>query len=239
MFCPHCHNKIPDGSNICPLCYANLAGVKPERSEAEGGEERQPHPEQRSAPRKGSRQSRRSQDRTPMIIAIGLILILVLIIAMIVRSMFTAGTPATINTPQPQQQAQNSPENNFIVFGATNTPAPVAATTPMIEITPTPEPVQQTTNVTYKTLRKGDQSVEVKLMQVALTELGYLKGASDGNFGTATKTAVEAFQKDNGLDVDGIAGAKTLEKLYSLATVTPPPDGTVTAAPGDIMDLPG
>ena len=35
MFCPHCHNKIPDGSNICPLCYANLAGVKPERSEAE------------------------------------------------------------------------------------------------------------------------------------------------------------------------------------------------------------
>ena len=247
MFCPHCHNKIPDGSNICPLCYANLAGVKPERSEAEGGEERQPHPEQRSAPRKssktayakGSRQSRRSQDRTPMIITTGLLLILVLTIALLVRSTFTAGTPATINTPQPQQQAQNSPENNFIVFGATNTPAPVAATTPMIEITPTPEPVQQTTNVTYKTLRKGDQSVEVKLMQVALTELGYLKGASDGNFGTATKTAVEAFQKDNGLDVDGIAGAKTLEKLYSLATVTPPPDGTVTAAPGDIMDLPG
>ena len=247
MFCPHCHNKIPDGSNICPLCYANLAGVKPERSEAEDGEERQPRPEQRSASRKssktayakGSRQSRRSQDRTPMIIAIGLILILVLIIAMIVRSMFTAGTPATINTPQPQQQAQNSPENNFIVFGATNTPAPVAATTPMIEITPTPEPVQPTTNVTYKTLRKGDQSVEVKLMQVALTELGYLKGASDGNFGTATKTAVEAFQKDNGLDVDGIAGAKTLEKLYTLSDMTPMPDVDVTAAPGDILDLPG
>ena len=30
MFCPHCHNKIPDGSNICPLCYSNLAGVKPQ-----------------------------------------------------------------------------------------------------------------------------------------------------------------------------------------------------------------
>ena len=28
MFCPHCHNKIPDGSNICPLCYSNLAGLK-------------------------------------------------------------------------------------------------------------------------------------------------------------------------------------------------------------------
>lgn len=33
MFCPHCHNKIPDGSNICPLCYANLAGVKPQQSQ--------------------------------------------------------------------------------------------------------------------------------------------------------------------------------------------------------------
>lgn len=249
MFCPHCHNKIPDGSNFCPLCYANLVGVRQRETESAERfeEEEKPRPAQKAAPKKsakpayskGSRKSKRSQDKTPMIIAIGLILILVLIIAMIVRSMFTAGTPTTINTPQPQQQAQNSPENNFIVFGATNTPAPVAATTPMIEITPTPEPVQQPTNVTYKTLRKGDQSVEVKLMQVALTELGYLKGASDGNFGTGTKTAVEAFQKDNGLDVDGIAGAKTLEKLYSLATVTPPPDGTVTAAPGDIMDLPG
>ena len=247
MFCPHCHNKIPDGSNFCPLCYANLVGVKQQEKES-AAETDVPRPKQKPAPRKnnakpaytkGSRQSKRAQDKTPMIIAIGLILILVLIIAMIVRSMFTAGTPATINTPQPQQQAQNSPENNFIVFGATNTPAPVLSATPNIEITPTPVPVQQPTNVTYKTLRKGDQSVEVKLMQVALTELGYLKGASDGNFGTATKTAVEAFQKDNGLDVDGIAGAKTLEKLYSLATVTPPPDGTVTAAPGDIMDLPG
>ena len=32
MFCPHCHNKIPDGSNICPLCYSNLAGVKPQQT---------------------------------------------------------------------------------------------------------------------------------------------------------------------------------------------------------------
>ena len=74
-------------------------------------------------------------------------------------------------------------------------------------------------------------------IQQALVALGYLKGASDGNFGTGTKTAVENFQKDNGLDVDGIAGAKTLEKLYTISGVTPIPD--VTAAPGDILDLPG
>ena len=38
MFCPHCHNKIPDGSNICPLCYSNLAGVKPQSAPAPVGE---------------------------------------------------------------------------------------------------------------------------------------------------------------------------------------------------------
>ena len=42
-----------------------------------------------------------------------------------------------------------------------------------------------------------------------------------------------------GLDVDGIAGAKTLEKLYTLSDMTPMPDVDVTAAPGDILDLPG
>ena len=73
----------------------------------------------------------------------------------------------------------------------------------------------------------------------ALIKLGYLKSASDGNFGTGTKTAVENFQKENGLDVDGIAGAKTLEKLYTLSDMTPMPDVDVTAAPGDILDLPG
>ena len=92
---------------------------------------------------------------------------------------------------------------------------------------------------TYKTLRKGDRGKSVISMQEALIKLGYLKGASDGNFGTGTKTAVENFQKENGLDVDGIAGAKTLEKLYTLSDMTPMPDVDVTAAPGDILDLPG
>lgn len=244
MFCPHCHNKIPDGSNFCPLCYANLVGVKQQEKEnAEGGE--RPRPAQKAAPRKsakpayskGSRQSKRSQDKTPMIIAVGLILILVLIIVMIVRSMFSASTPAVVSTPAPQTTQQPQQENNFIVFGATNTPAPQLTATPNIEITPTPVPQETAAATTYKTLRRGDRGKDVVSMQEALVALGYLKGASDGNFGTGTKTAVENFQKENGLDVDGIAGAKTLEKLYNLADMTPIPD--TTAAPGDILDLPG
>ena len=244
MFCPHCHNKIPDGSNICPLGYSTLAGLRSQKAAAEP----QDAPERKAAPKKsskkksqaytkGSRGGKKSADRTPMIIAFGLIMILVVIIAMIVRSMFGLGAqPAA--TPAPVvPQVQNTPQGNFVIFGATSTPASVILSpTPVIEVTPSPTPVVEHS---YHTLRKGDQGPNVVTMQQALAELGYLNGAADGNFGTGTQTAVKNFQKDNGLDSDGIAGRMTLEALYAKSSVTPLPDNTPTAAPGDIMDLPG
>ena len=171
-----------------------------------------------------------------MIIAIGLILILVIIIALIVTSMFGAGTKQIKATPVPA--AQNTPDLNLIVFGSTPTPKPYTqvTATPRIEVTPTPSPAPQ---VSYSTLRKGDEGPDVVSMQLALTELGYLNGAADGNFGTGTQTAVKKFQQDNGLDADGIAGKLTLEKLYGLSSVTPMPDSTPAVRPGDILDLPG
>ena len=42
---------------------------------------------------------------------------------------------------------------------------------------------------------------------------GYLKGKSTGYCGTDTVAAVKAFQKAEGLTVDGQAGTKTLELL--------------------------
>ena len=249
MFCPHCHNKIPDGSNICPLCYSNLAGVKMQQSAAPKDSSQ---PEAKVAPArksskggkktaytKGSRGSKKSADKTPMIIAFGLIVILIVIIALIVKSMFGAGDvkqPQATNTPVVQQQSQNAPAGNFIVFGATPTPAPrVEVTpTPMIVVTPTPAPVAAKT---YVTLRKGDEGPDVVTLQQALAELGYLTGAADGNFGTGTQTAVKKFQQDNDLDADGIAGKMTQEALYARSSVTPIPEATV--GPDDIMDLPG
>jgi peptidoglycan hydrolase-like protein with peptidoglycan-binding domain len=74
-------------------------------------------------------------------------------------------------------------------------------------------------------------------LQQALTELGYLNGAADGNFGTGTQTAVKKFQEDNKLDADGIAGKMTQEMLFKKSSVTPIPETTV--GPDDIMDLPG
>jgi len=53
MFCPHCHNKIPDGSNFCPLCYANLVGVKQQEKES-AAETDAPRPKQKPAPRKNN-----------------------------------------------------------------------------------------------------------------------------------------------------------------------------------------
>ena len=141
MFCPHCHNKIPDGSNICPLCYANLAGVKPQASAAPKDAERQDAPartparksSKKAAYTKGSRGGKKNADMTPMIIAFGLIVILIIIIVMIFRSMFSAGDsqktpPVQANTPI--VEAHNMP--NFIVFGATATPGT------QIIVTPTP-----------------------------------------------------------------------------------------------------
>ena len=175
-----------------------------------------------------------------MIIAFGLIIILVIIIAMIVRSMFTAGDAVDKpqNTQIPQAQVQTTPQ--FMVFGApTATPVvqqQIVTPTPAIEVTATPAPAQP---AAHKTLRKGDEGPDVQMMQLALTELGYLTSAADGNFGTGTQTAVKKFESDNGLDADGIAGKMTLEALYEKSSVTPIPDNTPTAAPGDIMDLPG
>lgn len=71
-----------------------------------------------------------------------------------------------------------------------------------------------------KTLRKGDKGSVVKQLQQDLIALGYSKYmqpyGADGSFGAATENAVKAFQKDNKLSVDGIAGPKTQAKIDEL-----------------------
>ena len=64
-------------------------------------------------------------------------------------------------------------------------------------------------------LRKGSKGDEVRTLQLRLQELGYFDDVVDGDFGPATKEAVQAFQRRNNLSVDGIAGKQTQKKLYS------------------------
>lgn len=61
--------------------------------------------------------------------------------------------------------------------------------------------------------KMGSRGSEVRNIQTRLKNWGYYTGSIDGIYGTATKNAVIAFQKKNGLTADGIAGPKTLEKI--------------------------
>ena len=76
----------------------------------------------------------------------------------------------------------------------------------------------------------------VREMQQRLKELGYYDGEVDGDFGGGTEEAVRLYQRQNGLDVDGIAAEKTFASLYSdnarQVTITPTPDPGADAPSG-------
>ena len=59
----------------------------------------------------------------------------------------------------------------------------------------------------------GSSGDEVIKIQKKLTEWGYYSGNIDGIYGDLTFRAVKLFQSRNNLDVDGIAGPKTLQAL--------------------------
>lgn len=87
----------------------------------------------------------------------------------------------------------------------------------------------------YSTLKKGSSGTQVAKMQSALRALDY-DVTVDGLYGTGTEKAVKSFQLSHGLTVDGIAGNKTLTKLYDLVekrTPAPTPQKTATPVPSD------
>ncbi len=54
----------------------------------------------------------------------------------------------------------------------------------------------------------------VEYLQLALRRAGYDPGPQDGRFGTRTLDALVRFQRDHGLEPDGVAGRLTWAKLY-------------------------
>lgn len=65
----------------------------------------------------------------------------------------------------------------------------------------------------YTLSKLGSRGEEVRKIQTKLRSLGYYKGSVDGIYGTDTRNAVKAFQKNCGITIDGIAGPKTLRYL--------------------------
>ena len=80
---------------------------------------------------------------------------------------------------------------------------------------------------TYTKLQYGSTGSAVKSLQQALNTLGYGIKA-DGIYGEGTRSAVRAFQRSQGLSVDGIAGAATQRRLYELVSS---PTSAPTASP--------
>lgn len=70
----------------------------------------------------------------------------------------------------------------------------------------------ETSNIEIKP-RFTKTKEHTKDTQLALKNAGYYKGSIDGVKGKATRKAVRAFQKANGLTPDGIVGKKTWDLL--------------------------
>ena len=107
---------------------------------------------------------------------------------------------------------------------ATATPEPTAE--------PTPAPTFQ---APQSTVKQGSRGADATLVQQRLIDLGYLSGKADGLFGTSSVAALREFQRQNGLDDDGAAGAATCQVLFSydalakgqLPTAAPTPAPTI------------
>lgn len=133
----------------------------------------------------------------------------------------TDSSPTADPTPSPEPTATPTPAV-YAPFGAqygyggadlipkTPTPDP-AQSTPI----PTAAPTSAPTSEAARTLKKGSTGADVKKLQQALIDLGYLSDTADGTFGAKTQDAVTLFQAVNGLDADGLAGAKTQALLFS------------------------
>ena len=133
----------------------------------------------------------------------------------------TDSAPTADPTPSPEPTATPTPAV-YAPFGAQygyggadlipKTPTPDPAQNSPI---PTAAPTSAPTPETARTLKKGSTGADVKKLQQALIDLGYLDDTADGTYGAKTQDAVTLFQAVNGLDADGLAGAKTQALLFS------------------------
>ncbi|HWU55104.1 MAG TPA: peptidoglycan-binding domain-containing protein [Rhizomicrobium sp.] len=101
--------------------------------------------------------------------------------------------------------------------------APVAPQVPVSQV-PVPRSVLDQDMVT-------DQR-EILATQRALSELGYNTGKADGVNGPATRRAIRAFQKDNGLAEDGRL-TLALAKMVNILVARLPKSMSISVAAGD------
>ncbi|KIL48953.1 germination-specific amidase [Jeotgalibacillus alimentarius] len=64
-------------------------------------------------------------------------------------------------------------------------------------------------------IQKGAYGDDVIELQARLQYIGYYTGQIDGDFGWGTYWALRNFQQDYGMDIDGLAGPETRQKLIN------------------------
>jgi N-acetylmuramoyl-L-alanine amidase len=94
------------------------------------------------------------------------------------------------------------------------TTAPIATAPPTTSTAP---PYEGPTVPT----RPGDSGPQVEALETRLYSLGYFLAALTGTYDSSTSHAVMAFQKQHGLDRDGVAGPATVEALTTATRVVP------------------
>ena len=153
-----------------------------------------------------------------------------LLCALLVTAVFAVGATAANTWNVYAAEAAVTPAPTPTVLPVSVTPDPNRATptpTPVPTPTPTPGPT-----ATPGVLKSGAQGQAVADIQSRLQALGYYNGKIDGDFGSGTKAAVQTFQEVNGLEADGVVGAKTLTVLYATDAIEKP--GPVDTLEGDI-----
>ena len=87
-------------------------------------------------------------------------------------------------------------------------------------------------------LKRDDRGPKVEELQRALTERGFDTQGVDGKFGQNTHNAVEAFQRANGLQVDGVVGEDTARALGISLTRDAPAPVTPATPTAPVTDTP-
>ena len=86
---------------------------------------------------------------------------------------------------------------------------------------------QENNEQAQKDFAEAVTTQQIEDLQTCLTDGGYYTGPIDGNYGSETTEAVEEYQADHGLKVDGVAGHATEAQMT--ATGCAKPDDTPTS----------
>ena len=242
MICPACNRNIPDGSNYCPDCAADL---NKHRRQMMAGRQQPPMRPQQPDPRTQPQNSATPQYNTGRFEPVspqysesggegGLLegitprgklffgvggLVLVAVLALLVNTLFGGGREAGPTPPPANTPAATFPNFNPNPTSLFNTPGREngeVGDTSHLYVAPTPAPSIMPILTTV--LKRNSTGDEVRRLQERLQQLGYLSAdeAIDGIYGTATVNAVKEFQRQSGLNPDGDYGPATHDRLFRI-----------------------